>query len=128
MLLDQTTVLSEAQSLSASAPSTHVMDLTAAGNCVPGSLFFAVHTVSGFSGTGNLGVSLQTSNTSDFATCDTLLSASFPAALVARNGQTLCELPVPQGLKRYVRAYYTVPNTLSGGSVTCFVTDGVSIK
>lgn len=128
MLLDQNTILSEAQSLSANAASTHVMDLTAAGNAVPGSLFFVAHTVTGFSGSGNLGVALQTSDASNFSAYDTLLSGSFPATLVANDGQTLCELPLPKGLKRYVRAYYTVPNTLSGGSVSCFITDGVEQK
>ena len=128
MLLDQNAVLSDAQALSANAASTNVIDLTAKGECVPGSLFFAARTAVAFSGTGNLGVALQTDDNSNFSNAVSLLSVSFPASLLAAAGQILCEVPLPKGLKRYVRAYYTVPNTLSGGSVSCFITDAVNYK
>lgn len=127
MLLDQNAMLSEAQSLSATAASTNTIDLTAAGDGVPGSLFFVVQVDTAFTGEGTLKVALQTSDSSAFSSVTELLGTTYSASLLGTAGQVLCAVPVPAGLKRYARAYYTV-SSVSGGKITCFLTDGVEQK
>ena len=56
-----------------------------------------------------------------------LAGATFGASLLGTAGQILCAVPMPQGVKRYVHAYYTVSN-VSGGKITCCLTDGVEQK
>ena len=120
-------MLSEAQALSATAPSTNVIDLSAAGNVAPGSLYFVAEVAAAFTGEGSLKIALQTSDTSAFTNPVELAGATFSASLLGAAGQVLCAVPMPIGLKRYVRAYYTV-SSVSGGKITCFLTDGVEQK
>lgn len=127
MLLDQNAMLSEAQSVSATAASTNIIDLKAAGDAVPGSLFFVAEVDTAFTGEGSLKIALQTSDTSAFSSVTELVGTTYGASLLGTSGQTLCAVPVPAGLKRYVRAYYTV-SSVSGGKLTCFLTDGVEQK
>ncbi len=125
MLLDQNAVLSEEQAVSATAPSTQIMDLTAAGDAVPGSLFFVARVAAAFTGEGTLKIALQTASDSAFTNPIELLGATYGASLLGTKDQTLCAVPLPAGVKRYVRAYYTVSN-VSGGKLSCFITDGVT--
>lgn len=125
MLLDQNAVLSEEQAISATAPSTQTMDLTAAGNAVPGSLFFVARVAAAFTGEGTLKIALQTAADSSFTNPVELVGATYGASLLGTKDQTLCAVPLPSGVKRYVRAYYTVSN-VSGGKISCFITDGVA--
>ena len=127
MLLDQNAMLSQAQAVSATAASTNTIDLTAAGNAVPGSLFFVAQVDTAFTGEGSLKIALQTSDSSAFSNATELLGTTYSASLLGTAGQLLCAVPVPAGLKRYVRAYYTV-SSVSGGKLTCFLTDGVEQK
>ena len=127
MLLDQNAMLSEKQSVSATAASTNVIDLTAAGNVAPGSLFFVAQVDTAFSGEGSLKIALQTSDSSAFNSVTELMGTTYAAAALGPAGAVLCSVAVPAGLKRYVRAYYTVSN-VSGGKLTCFLTDGVDQK
>ncbi len=127
MLLDENAILSDAQAISATGPSTQVMDLTAPGNVAPGSLYFVAQVAAAFTGDGSVKVALQTADTSAFTNPVELAGATFGASLLGTAGQILCAVPMPQGVKRYVRAYYTVSN-VSGGKITCFLTDGVEQK
>lgn len=127
MLLDQNAMLSQAQAVSATAASSNTIDLTAAGNAVPGSLFFVAQVDTAFTGEGSLKIALQTSDSSAFSNVTELLGTTYSASLLGTAGQLLCAVPVPAGLKRYVRAYYTV-SSVSGGKLTCFLTDGVEQK
>ena len=127
MLLDQNAMLSQAQSVSATAASTNTIDLTAAGDGVPGSLFFVAQVDTAFTGEGTLKIALQTSDSSAFSSATELVGTTYSAAALGTAGQVLCAVPVPAGLKRYVRAYYTV-SSVSGGKLTCFLTDGVEQK
>ena len=125
MLLDQNAVLSDEQTVSATAPSTQTMDLTAAGNAVPGSLFFVARVAAAFTGEGTLKIALQTATDSSFTNPMELVGATYGASLLGTKDQTLCAVPIPAGVQRYVRAYYTVSN-VSGGKISCFITDGVA--
>ncbi len=128
MLLDQNTVLSDKQTITTSAASTHTIDATAAGNVVPGGLFAVLRNEAAFAGATSVAFSLQTSDQDSFATLDTLVSATFTAAQLANANQLLLALPIPAKIKRYIRAYYTVTGTATAGSVTCFLTDLVDQK
>lgn len=128
MLLDQNAVLSNEQTVSSTAASTNVIDMTAAGNVVPGALFAVLRTETAFAGATSIVFALQTSNASNFASADTLLTATFNATQLGNASTQLLALPLPAGIKRYVRAYYTVTGTVTAGSFSCFLTDGVDMK
>ena len=128
MLLDQNGIFSEQQAISATAASTNVVDLKAGGNTARGALYFAAVVDAKFTGTtGTLTLSLQTANNSNFSDAVTLFSAPFDMSLLGVDGQLLCSVPMPQGLKRYVRVYYTVSD-VSGGKISAFVTDGAESR
>ena len=56
-----------------------------------------------------------------------LASASFLAAALTAN-KTLLAVAVPAGVKRYLRAKYTVTGSAAtAGKVTCFLTDAVDM-
>ncbi len=128
MLLDQNGIFSEGQSISASAASTNVVDLGAAGNTARGAMYFTAEVDAKFTGTtGTLTVALQTANNSNFSDAVTLVSAPFDMTLLGVDGQLLCSVALPLGLKRYLRVYYTVSD-VSGGKISAFLTDGVESR
>lgn len=127
MLLDQSAILSDKQVLKTTASSANTLDLAAAGNAVPGSLYVVARLDESLKGATGLTVALQTADTADFSNAKELVSVAFGAEHLAGAGE-LFRLPFPLGAKRYVRAYYTVAGTPSAGKVSCFVTDAVDIK
>lgn len=128
MLLDQNTMLSDGQEITASGASQNVVDLGAAGNAVPGSLFVVCRVEKAFAGLTKLEVVLQTADTEDFVTPVALSTIMPEATGFAKEGQTLFAVAVPAGLKRFVRAYYTVTGTVTAGELSCFLTDCVDMK
>lgn len=127
MLLDQSAILSDKQVLKTTASSANTLDLAAAGNAVPGSLYVVARLDESLKGATGLTVALQTADTADFSNAKELVSVAFGAEHLAGAGE-LFRLPFPLGAKRYVRAYYTVAGTPSAGKVSCFVTDAVDMK
>lgn len=127
MLLDQSAILSDKQVLKTTASSANTLDLAAAGNAVPGSLYVVARLDESLKGATGLTVVLQTADTADFSNAKELVSVAFGAEHLAGAGE-LFRLPFPLGAKRYVRAYYTVAGTPSAGKVSCFVTDAVDMK
>ena len=127
MLLDQSAILSDKQVLKTTASSANTLDLAAAGNAVPGSLYVVARLDESLNGATGLTVALQTADTADFSNAKELVSVAFGAEHLAGAGE-LFRLPFPLGAKRYVRAYYTVAGTPSAGKVSCFVTDAVDMK
>lgn len=128
MLLDQNAVLSDGQEITASAASQNVIDLGAAGNAAAGALFAVCRVEKGFTGLTALTVALQTSDTEAFSAPVELASVTPAAAGLGKDGQLIFAAAVPAGLKRFVRAYYTVTGTVTAGSVSCFLTDAVDMK
>ena len=128
MLLDKNAMFSDKQAVTATAASTNTVDMTAAGNAVPGALFAVLRTEDAFAGATSIVFALQTADASNFSSPVTLLSATFNATQLGAANAQLLALPVPAGLKRYVRAYYTVTGTVTAGSFSCFLTDGVDMK
>ena len=128
MLLDKNTILSDAQAITTTAASTNTLDLTAAGNAVAGGLFAVCRTDVAFAGATSVQVSLQTADNSAFSSATTLLSVTFAAADLAAAQKLLMAMALPLGLKRYVRAYYTVTGTATAGKLSFFLTDAVDAK
>lgn len=126
MLLDQNTMLSDAQAVTASAASTHTVDTTAGGNVVPGGLFAVCRVDSAFAGLSQLKVALQTSDKADFSEVSELAACAFAAAQLTADTQ-LFAVPLLAGIKRYIRAYYTVTGTGTAGTLSCFLTDAVDM-
>lgn len=127
MLLDQSVILSDKQPLTATTPSVHTLDLTAAGNAVPGCLYVVARLDEKMAGADGLTVALQTADTADFADAEELARVALGAERLVGSGE-LFRLMFPLGAKRYVRAYYTVAGTPASGKVSCFVTDAVDMK
>ncbi|MBP5430041.1 MAG: hypothetical protein J6Y25_04080 [Elusimicrobiaceae bacterium] len=129
MLLDQNLMFSDAQTISATAASTNVVDLTAAGNAVPGRLVLIGHVDTAFAGATQIVAALQTSDKSDFSSgVVTLASATLNATQLADTEKNLFALAVPAGMKRYLRVYYTVTGTVTAGAMSCFMADIVDMR
>ena len=127
MLVDQNGILSEKQAVTTTAASTNTVDLSAAGNFVPGSIFAVCRVDVDFATLTSLKVALETDSNSNFSSAVELASASFLAAALTAN-KTLLAVAVPAGVKRYLRAKYTVTGSAAtAGKVTCFLTDAVDM-
>lgn len=127
MLLDKNAMLSDNQTISETAASSNIIDNGAAGNAAPGGLFVVLRTETAFAGATKIVVSLQTAADSAFTSPVELLSATYLAADLGSAKKTLLAAAVPAGMKRYLRAYYTVTGTVTAGSASCFLTDAVDM-
>ncbi len=127
MLLDQNAMMSDKQAVSASAASNHTIDLGAAGNAVPGALFVVCRADEAFSGVTQLKVSIQTADSSSFSSAQELMTATFAQADL-QAVKNLFALALPNGAKRFLRAYYTVTGSGTAGKISCFLTDAVDMK
>ena len=127
MLLDQNAMMSDKQAVTATAASANVIDLGAAGNAAPGALFAVCRVDEAFAGVSQLKVSLQTDDTEAFSAAEELLSATFETGDLDEV-KNLFALAMPNGAKRYLRAYYTVTGSGSAGKLSCFLTDAVDMK
>ena len=129
MLLDKNTMFSDAQALRSTGASTNTLDLSAAGNAVPGRLVLIGHADTAFAGATQVVVALQTSNAADFsAGVVTLASVTLTGTELADTQKNLFAVGVPAGLKRYLRVYYTVTGTVTAGAISCFVADVVDMR
>lgn len=127
MLLDQNAILSDAQAITASAASANTIDLGAAGNAASGALYAVCRIDENFAGATSVKVSLQTSDADAF-TSPTEMAGVTVAAAELKAGKIVFAAAVPTGLKRYLRAYYTVTGTVTAGKISCFLTDAVDMK
>ena len=129
MLLDKNTMFSDAQALRSTGASTNTLDLSAAGNAVPGRLVLIGHADTAFAGATQVVVALQTSNAADFsAGVVTLASVTLTGTELADTQKNLFAVGIPAGLKRYLRVYYTVTGTVTAGAISCFVADVVDMR
>lgn len=121
MLLDQTLVFSDKQTLSTSAEaSTHVIDQGAEGDTF-GRLWLVVK--SDADAAGNVTVALETSDEEAFTDKTTLFSRQLAKAELVKDAAPV-KIAVPAGAKRYLRAYYT---PAGAATVTAFLTDNPEI-
>lgn len=104
------------QAVSASAAGGVVIDQQAEGDAVALGAALAFRSVASTAGTGSgtIRIALQTSDSNTTsATWKTLLETGPVAGTDIKAGQLLADFRVPQGCKRYLRAYYTVSGTCS---------------
>lgn len=124
MLLDKTAMFSDAQALRATGASTNTINLSAAGNAVPGRLVLIAHADTAFAGATQIVAALQTSDKSDFSSgVVTLASVTLGSTELADTEKNLFAVGIPAGMKQYLRVYYTVTGTVTAGAISCFVAD-----
>ena len=126
MLLDQNAMMSDKQAVAATGASENILDLGAASNAVPGALFAVCRTDEAFSGVTQVKVSLQTDDTADFSAAQELMAVTFALADL-QSVKNLFAVVLPNGVKRFLRAYYTVSGSGTAGKLSCFLTDGVDM-
>ena len=127
MLLDQNSVLSDKQAVTTTAASTNVVDLKAAGNFVPGGMFAVCRVDVHFATLTSLKIALETADNTEFSSAVELASGSFLAAALTANKQ-LMAIAIPAGVKRYLRAKYTVTgDAATAGKISFFLTDAVDM-
>jgi hypothetical protein len=125
--LDRQILFSSEQAITASAASTDVIDLGSSRDVGAGEpIMVLVQVTQAFDALTTLTVALQTSATENFAspvqlTAQTLALASLTAGAKFAIG------PVPRGVLRYLRLYYTVTGTTpTAGKITAGAgTEGV---
>lgn len=122
MIIDAGLVMSSAQTVTASAASDSYIDMKAAGDALPQGVvpqveFLINTTVLATGGASTTTFRLQTATDTAFTIAvDLAVSADIAkASLVAGY---CVRLPIPPGMLRYVRAYYTVStNNWTSGKV-----------
>lgn len=121
------------QAVTASAGSTNVIDLGAAG-VNPGvgepglwAVFVVTEAFTDASSNSTVAVTLETDNDSAFGSATTGVQAIGTFAALSAVGTTLIKRLQPfTTLEQYMRAYYTVANgDLSTGKITAFLTPNV---
>ncbi len=121
MLIDSTLVLSDKQTVTATAASAHTIDQLAAGGAKNRCVAVAM-AEEDFAGLSGLKISLQTAASADFSEAKELFAASFTAADL-KKGKTLFKLSLPHETKRYIRGHYQVTGTGTAGKISLFITD-----
>lgn len=127
MLRESDATFSAAQALTATAASTNYVDRQALGDGTDGD-FIVVHCPTILDSAGDaavLNIAIESDSDSGFATAlvqnleITLAESVLTAGIIAK-------LPIPLGLKRYVRLKYTVTTEdFTSGTISAFWTNGV---
>ena len=126
MIIDKALQLSDSQAITASAASTKVIDLGAAGDAY-NELWVVGTVTTSFAGSGTLTVSIQTATDSAFTTPITLGTAPALSAASLVAGTEPVKFRLPQGKKRYIRAYYTASAAFTAGAMSLNITKDVKI-
>lgn len=110
-MLDASLVMSDAQSVTTSAASTEYIDLGAAGSVLKDA--WLVIRVDTLQNTGTMTFALETDSDTGFATAKAVLWASAAIDYTALVAGYTIQVPLPAGLKRYLRVYYTASTTIT---------------
>lgn len=139
MIMDATTLFSNAQAVTATAASANIVDLGATGTvygaatAIPrdigkgASVPLKVSVVESFNNLTSLTVSVETDDNAGFASLRTVwTSPAYPLADLATGARLLLPDSIPLGTdERYVRLKYTVAGTAPTlGKITAGVTMG----
>ena len=120
MILDKENVLSDDQAITASAASTNVILLqsVAGKDSAPGTpLDLLVQVTETFAAGTSVVVGIQTDDAEAFGSAVTLNSSAAIAVATLKAGYRFSVSIPKQGLKKYLRAYYTVVGTPTAGKV-----------
>lgn len=125
MIIDKFLQLSDKQTVSATAPSTHEVDF---GQSTPNlglnsqPLYVVVTVAEAASGAGKINFALQHSDTSGTGYAD-VLNGVVPAADLKAGAQVV--LPMPIKHKRFVRLNYTVDGAVGSGKFSAQIVAGL---
>lgn len=119
---DQALVLSEKQAITSSAASQNIINEEVAFNT--GTPMIAeVRVNTAFSGTGNLTVAIEASDTSAFTSKEVLATSPAIAASKLTVGKAI-RIPIAYNANKkncYIRAYYTASAAFTAGEVTTVI-------
>lgn len=119
MIIDKSLLFSESQIVTATAESTHTVDV-GKGDAGASPLELAVLSATDATGDGTLVAGLETGDTPD-GDFTVLVESRALAAADLKAGASLLPIRVPRGAKRYLRLQYTVTGVLSA-TLTAFLT------
>lgn len=123
-MIDNSLVLSAEQAVTTTAPSTNVVKTN--GGDVPNRLFLVVRVDTAFVGCTSVTPSVETDDASAFSSAATVATfPTYPAASLTAG--MLGIIPLPLGLKDYLRMKYTVVGTATAGKISAFITDNPNI-
>ena len=131
MITDTELVMSDAQAVTVTAPSTSYIDQKAAGD--PGKpcyLVIRVDTSFTATGSGTLTIDLETDDNTAFSSATILWSSGAvgKASLVGSSVGYRKIIPIPIGAERYLRINYTVATgPMTAGNIDAFITKGPEI-
>ncbi len=126
MILDEQALFSNAQAVTASAVSTNCIKVNGdIGKGEPVEILAQV--VTDFATCTSLKVGVQTSDTENFSSVDTLVeSGAIPVASL-KAGYKFPIKFLPIGIKKYLRLYYTVAGSnATAGKITAGIVDGTN--
>lgn len=126
MFIDKALQLSSEQAITASAASTNVIDQVKAGDAYVAPWLVATIDES-FAGSGTLTIAIQTSDDAEFKTPELLYATGELTASQLSAGTAPVKVRLPQGTKRYIRAYYTASSAFSKGKITLNVVKDVNV-
>lgn len=123
MIIDAETKFSEGQAVTATAASTNILDLGAAGAGTGEPITLLVQVSEAFNNLTTLTVTIETDDNTSFSSPKVAASSPDVALADLVKGYKFPSLPAfPEGLERYVRMKYTVAGTApTTGKVDAFV-------
>lgn len=131
MIKDNEFEMSAAQALTVTAASTKAPDLGKAGDAIGAGeqyVVVKVNTLFTTSDAATLAVAIETDDAVGFGTKATLLSVPVTAVSALTAGAVLLKAKLPVGVKRYIRAYYTVgTGSFTAGKIDAFLAPKVQV-
>lgn len=125
MIIDRFNEFSDAQAVTATAASTNIVDLNAAGKIEgkPYYLHIKVNTSATASGDATVTFSFETDDNTGFSSATTLWTSAAIGKAALTAGTEVVRLPINgMPIKRYTRVYYTVATgPLTAGKFDAFL-------
>ena len=124
-MLDKTLELSTEQAVTATAASTNVAQFN--GGDTPRRLFIVLQVNVDFATCTSVTPSVETDNASAFSSAETVMTLpTYPVASLTAGMTAI--VPLPLGLKKYVRMKYTVAGSnATAGKISAYITDNPGI-
>lgn len=126
-LIDFNNVFSSAQAVTASAASTYYIDGRAAGEALENNLYLVAEVNTAFAGGTSVDIQLQTATDSAFTSPVVLVDTSAILLANLTANTVVARISLPIGLLRYLRVYYTVSGTMTAGTITAQLQQGVYV-